>query len=152
MPFIVSDGVTQLSNTVTTYHPAAISPVNNAFRRFGDISKTQNILFNMRQVFSASKWRGFSIVEDVGLVGNPAVRAKCRDRISVIGELLMLIDQLYNMGILFSKTPSINSIKAPGAVTVRSDGGGFNFLMAAQYSGEGGIISGVITIDTAVSS
>ncbi|GMO27992.1 MAG: hypothetical protein Pg6A_15780 [Termitinemataceae bacterium] len=152
MPLIVQDGVTQLSNTITTYHPGTISQDNNAFRRFVDISKTQNILFNIHAIFSTAKWRGFSVVEDAGLVGNPKVRAKCRDRIAVVGELFSLIDQFYDMGILFSKTPSINSLKQPDAITLRPDGSGFNILMASQYSGEGGIISGVITIDTGVSN
>ncbi|MDR2490275.1 MAG: hypothetical protein LBD20_02615 [Spirochaetaceae bacterium] len=151
-PLIVEDGVTQTTNTITSYHSSAISPENNAYRRFVDISKTQNVLFNVKRTFSSAKWRGFIVVEDAGTVGRPDVRARCRDRIAVIGELMMLIDQFYDMGVLFSKTPSVESLKNPQNVQLRPDGGGFNINLDMQYSGEGGIISAVINIDTAVSA
>jgi len=58
----VKDGVINLSDTVTFYHPAG-DPLP-AYRFVVDIIKLQNIIFNLDLIFATSEWDGAPLIPD----------------------------------------------------------------------------------------
>lgn len=68
----VKDGVVNLSDTVTFYHPTdqTIPP----YRFVVDIVKIQNLLFNLSLIFSTDEWDGAPLLPDSDPTVNPAAR------------------------------------------------------------------------------
>jgi len=58
----VKDGVINLSDTVTFYHPSG-DPIP-AYRYVCDIVKIQNILFNLDLIFAVPEWDGAPLIPD----------------------------------------------------------------------------------------
>lgn len=64
----VRDGVINISDTVTHYHPDG-DPLP-AYRYVVDIVKLQNIIFNIELVFATPEWDGAPLVPDFQVVSN----------------------------------------------------------------------------------
>lgn len=58
----VSDGVVNVSDTVTMYHPDG--EVNPAYRFVKDIVALQNIIFNVDLIFNTAEWDGAPLIPD----------------------------------------------------------------------------------------
>jgi phage tail sheath gpL-like len=68
----VIDGVVNMSNTVTMYHPTGESPPAYGF--VCDIVKLQNIIFNLNMIFASSDWAGKPLIPDNQPTANPNSR------------------------------------------------------------------------------
>jgi phage tail sheath gpL-like len=68
----VIDGVVNISNVVTFYHPTGEVPP--AYRYVCDIVKLQNVIYNADLIFSQPEWAGAPLVPDNQLVTNPTAK------------------------------------------------------------------------------
>lgn len=68
----VKDGVINLSDTVTFYHPSG-DPLP-AYRYVCDIVKLQNIIFNLNLIFATTEWDGAPLIPDDQPTINPAAK------------------------------------------------------------------------------
>ena len=68
----VKDGVVNISDVVTFYHPTGEDPP--AYRYVVDIVKLQNIVFNLDYEFSKVEWNGAPLIPDDQATVNPAAR------------------------------------------------------------------------------
>ena len=68
----VKDGVVNLSDTVTFYHPTGetIPP----YRFVNDIVKIQTILFNLNLIFATDEWDGAPLLPDADPTVNPSAK------------------------------------------------------------------------------
>lgn len=65
----VKDGVVNISDTVTMYHPTGEEPP--AYRYVVDIVKLQNMLFNVALIFESDEWNGAPLIPDDQATVNP---------------------------------------------------------------------------------
>lgn len=84
----VVDGVMQLADIVTFYHPDGEEPP--AYRYVVDIVKLQNIIFNLDAIFSAPRWNGAPLLPDSDATTNPAAKRPKDAK----GEIFGLLDSL----------------------------------------------------------
>lgn len=84
----VKDGVVNLSDTVTFYHPTG-NPTP-AYRYVCDIVKLQNILFNLDLIFATEEWDGAPLIPDNQPTTNPTAKKPKMAR----AEIAALIDSL----------------------------------------------------------
>ncbi|MCP4209823.1 MAG: phage tail protein [Shimia sp.] len=68
----VVDGVVELSDTVTFYHPTGEEPP--AYRYVVDIVKLQNIIFNLDLIFAGVEWNGAPLIPDEQPTTNAAAK------------------------------------------------------------------------------
>jgi phage tail sheath gpL-like len=68
----VKDGVVNLSDTVTFYHPSG--DPTPAYRYVVDIVKVQNIIFNLNLIFENAEWDGAPLIPDDQPTTNKAAR------------------------------------------------------------------------------
>lgn len=68
----VKDGVVNVSDTVTFYHPTG-DPLP-AYRYVVDIVKLQNIIFNIDLIFNSKRWDGKPLIPDDQVTTNPEAR------------------------------------------------------------------------------
>jgi len=68
----VKDGVINLSDTVTFYHPSG-DPLP-AYRYVVDIIKVMNILFNLDLIFATAEWDGAPLIPDDQPTTNPTAK------------------------------------------------------------------------------
>lgn len=68
----VIDGVVNLSDTVTFYHPDG--DVNPAYRYVVDIIRLQTIIYNLNLIFDSEDWAGAPLIPDADPTVNPAAR------------------------------------------------------------------------------
>lgn len=149
-PTRVRNGVVELQNVVTFYHPADVPVDSNGYRSMRNISILQNILSNIRTNFESERWRGFSIVEDVALVTNIRNREKARDVGSVIDDLVALATDFEGLAWLYTASFTIAQLAEPGAVSVRPGTTGFDSVLKIILSGEGGILDTEVQFDTSI--
>jgi len=68
----VKDGVVNLSDVVTFYHPTGEEPP--AFRKVVTIMKLMNVLFNLDLIYKTEEWDGAPLVPDDQLVTEPTAK------------------------------------------------------------------------------
>jgi len=68
----VNDGVINVSDAVTFYHPEGDS--TPAYRYVVDIVKLQNIIFNLDLIFAQESWAGAPLVPDADPTVNPSAK------------------------------------------------------------------------------
>lgn len=68
----VKDGVVNLSDTVTMYHPDG--DPTPAYRYVVDVVRLQNIVFNLDLIFAASDWNGAPLIPDNQATTNRAAK------------------------------------------------------------------------------
>lgn len=84
----VKDGVVNLSDTITFFHPAG--EVDPAFRYVVDIVKLQQIIFNLGLIFETPEWDGAPLIPD----GQPTTNSTAKRPSSAIAAVNTLIDSL----------------------------------------------------------
>jgi hypothetical protein len=115
-----------------------------------NISITQNILYNKYTTYKADKWTGCTLVKDKAAVTVAASRAKARDTEDIRDTELDLITSFAANAWIYDKQYSIDALKDPDAIQIRTGGDGFTTQVPYIYSGIGNIIDTLSLIDTSV--
>lgn len=149
-PTFVKSGSVVMQNVVTFYHPDSVPVTSNGYRSMRNISILQNWLNAQASAFETEKWDGISIVADTQNVTNVESRKKARDVEAVKDELLALINSAEANAWIYSASFSIDSLKEPTAVTVRTGGDGFVSTLKIVLSGEGNILDNITEFDTSI--
>lgn len=102
----VVDGVVQLSDVVTFYHPTG-DPIP-AYRYVVDIVKLQNIIYNLNLIFSAAEWAAAPLIPD----GQATVNPNARTPKAAKSEIAALCDSLGLQAIISDPTTAKKSITA----------------------------------------
>lgn len=84
----VEDGVVELSDTVTFYHPTG--ETDPAYRYLVDIVRLQNVTFNFEQEFSKDEWNGAPFIPD----GQATTNRNARKPKSVKTAAFSVLDRL----------------------------------------------------------
>lgn len=107
----VKDGVVNISDTVTHWHPTGEDPP--AYRYVCDVVKLQNIIYNLALRFATSDWDGAPLIPD----DQPTVNPDAKQPKMARAELSGLIDSLADEAIISdpetakeSSTAAINSM------------------------------------------
>jgi len=128
----VKDGVVEVSDTVTMYHPTG-EPVP-AYRYVCDIVKLQNIIFNYDLTFANDEWDGAPLIPDNQATVNPEAK-KPKMAIAALGAV---IDSLgLNALISDPKTAKENTLAEISAVNPKR----LDIASTVQLSGNTNIIS-----------
>ena len=143
-------GVLEIQNMMTFYRPEDVPPASNGYRFMRSIALLQNIMFNISLNFRGPRWKGFYVVEDVGLVTNPEAARKARDTDSVRNDLVGLTEDFAGFGWIFSETPTLEALEKADAVVLRENGTGFDITYRVVFSGEGGILNTRVEFDTSL--
>jgi hypothetical protein len=143
---MVKNGNLTFQNLITFYRPDDVDPESNGYRDMEDISRTQNILANIRARFETEKWMGCFIVEDVATVTDVDAKEKARDVGTVIDELIALADEFASLGWIYQA----NYTKENLTVTLRDGLTGFDNYFPVIYSGNVNILNTDIVFDTSI--
>lgn len=146
-PTTVKNGGIALQNVVTFYRPDSVPAANNGYRSMRNISITQNVLNQLRTYFSTANWRNTTIVQNAARVTNPASQRRVKDIQAVKNALLFNAGQMEANGWLFSLDQTQNGLAKEGSVVYRTGGTGFDYFLELVYSGEGGILNGLVIFD-----
>ena len=84
----VKDGVANVADTVTFYHPTG-DPIP-AYRFVVDIVKLQNIIFNLDLEFATKKWDGAPLIPD----DQPTVNADAKKPKTAVAAVSAILDSL----------------------------------------------------------
>lgn len=84
----VKDGVINLSDTVTFYHPEG-DPIP-AYRYIVDIMKIQTIIFNLALIFATAEWDGAPLIPD----DQPTVNPKAKKPKTAVADIASMVDSL----------------------------------------------------------
>jgi phage tail sheath gpL-like len=147
---MVKDGVLTIQNLITFYRPASVAPESNGYRAMRNISILQNLLYNFRQNFERSKWKGITIVQDTSNVSSVISRQKARDVDSVLDDLVALADEFAGNAWLYTAEYTKSELQKGDKVTLRAGLTGFDIVFPVILSGEGGIYNSLITFDTSI--
>jgi hypothetical protein len=147
-PTKVKSGEVYLQNVITMYRPDNVPEDSNGYREMANISKLQNMMYTMRQLFENEKWQGISIVEDIAQVTSTVDREKARDIDSVKDDLVALYRAWASKAWIADSQFSIDALKESGSVEVRSGGDGFTITTKAILSGVANIYDNTIQFDT----
>lgn len=147
----LSGGVLEVSDSVSFYHPDSIPWASNGYAEGANLSKVQNISYNLRSWFESERYQAFTIVADVSKVTNVVARTKARDINFILGDLTALAREFEGQGWLYSADFTINLLQGGGYVSIRGDGLGFTIIMPVQFSGVGKIIDLTYQFDTKIS-
>jgi len=128
----VKDGVVNLSDTVTFYHPTG--DTTPAYRYVVDIIKIMNIIFNVDIIFAGKPWDGAPLVPNSQATTNPLAK-KPKDAIAALATLTDNLD--------------LQAITADGATTKKAIQAGINgqnpkrldVIYPVKVSGNANIIS-----------
>jgi len=128
----VKDGVINLSDTVTFYHPDG--DPTPAYRFVADIVKLQNIIFNLNLIFATPEWDGAPLIPD----DQPTINRDAKKPKSAVAAVASLVDSLgLNAIISDPKT-------AKTTIVAEIDAGNpkrLNVALTVQLSGNTNIIS-----------
>ena len=92
----VKDGVINMSDTVTMYHPTG--DALPAFRYVVDVVKLQNIIFNLELIFATDQWNGAPLLPDGDATSNPNAKtpsmavAAVNTRLEALGLAAIISD------------------------------------------------------------
>lgn len=126
------DGVAQLSDTVTFYHPDGDEAP--AYRYAVDVEKVRNILFNLRLIFADVEWDGAPMIPDGQATDEPTAKQP-KDAVTAVAEL---VDNLALKAIISDPDTAKGTIQAAidGANPKR-----LNVSVTMQIGGNSNIIS-----------
>lgn len=128
----VKDGVINISDTITFYHPSG-DPLP-AYRFVVDIVKLQNILFNTDLIFANTEWDGAPLIPD----GQPTINPAAKKPSTAVAAIASMLDSLALNAIISDPETAKKSITAVinGANPKRLD-----VVYTVQLSGNSNIIS-----------
>lgn len=128
----VKDGVVNLSDTVTFYHPTGDQ--TPAYRYVCDIVKIQNIIFNLSIIFATAEWDGAPLIPDDQPTVNPSAKQPKMAKAAVNA----MIDSLALNAILSDpKVAKSNTVAQISSQNPKR----LDIAMIAQLSGNTNIIS-----------
>lgn len=128
----VKDGVINLSDTVTFYHPTG-DPIP-AYRFVCDIVKLQNILFNFNLIFATAEWDGAPLIPD----NQPTVNRSAKKPKTAVAAVASLLDSLgLNAIISDPETAKANTFAEIDSQNPKR----LNLVTTVQLSGNTNIIS-----------
>jgi phage tail sheath gpL-like len=128
----VKDGVINLSDTVTFYHPSG-DPIP-AYRYVCDIVKLQNIIFNLNLIFATDEWDGAPLIPD----NQPTVNPEAKQPKMAVAAANALIDSLaLNAIISDPKTAKSNTVAQISEQNPKR----LDIALTVQLSGNTNIIS-----------
>jgi len=81
----VIDGVTEIADLVTCYHPSGEEPP--AYRYVVDIQKLMTTIYNFDNTFGAAEWKSAPLVPDAEPTRNPAAR-KPKDAVTAAANIV----------------------------------------------------------------
>lgn len=84
----VKDGVVNVSDTVTFYHPTG-DPIP-AYRFVVDIVKLQNIIFNLDLIFATAEWDGAPLIPD----DQPTINRDAKKPKTAVAAVAAMLDSL----------------------------------------------------------
>jgi phage tail sheath gpL-like len=102
----VRDGVINLSDTITFYHPDG--DPTPAYRYVVDIIKLQNILFNLDLIFVTPEWDGAPLIPD----NQPTTNRSAKKPKSAVAAIAALVDSLGLNAIISDPATAKASISA----------------------------------------
>jgi len=102
----VKDGVVNLSDTITFYHPTG-DPIP-AYRFVVDIVKLQNIIFNLDLEFASTKWDGAALIPD----DQPTVDPNAKKPKTAVAAAAAIVNSLGLNAILSDTKSTIPDIAA----------------------------------------
>lgn len=102
----VKDGVIEVSDVVTMYHPAA-DPLP-AYRHVVDIVKIMQILFNLGLIFETAEWDGAPLIPD----GQPTSNPDAKHPSAAVAAVATMIDNLALNAIISDPTTAKATIIA----------------------------------------
>lgn len=128
----VKDGVINLSDTVTFYHPSG-DPIP-AYRYVCDIVKLQNIIFNLNLIFATDEWDGAPLIPD----DQPTINPEAKQPKMAVAAANALIDSLgLNAIISDPKTAKENTVAQISEQNPKR----LDVALTVQLSGNTNIIS-----------
>lgn len=140
----VRDGVVNVSDTVTMYHPTGEEPP--AYRYVCDIVKLQNVIFNVDLQFNNAEWDGAPLIPDDQPTVNPEAK-KPKNARAVLGVLAdnlglnaLISDPEYSKANTQCEIDSMNPkrlntvfpVKVSGNVNIHSIDLNFGFYFGTQ--------------------
>ena len=126
------DGLVNLSDTVTFYHPDGEEPP--AYRYVVDIVKLQNVIFNLDLIFNSEEWDGAPLIPD----DQPTVNPAAKQPKAAVAAVNSLIDFLALEAIVSDpKTAKANTIAEIDSQNPKR----LNVQLTLQLSGNVNIIS-----------
>ncbi len=103
---IVRDGVAEISDVVTTFHP--VGETNPGYRFYKDIVKTSNVLFNLDLIFNNRTWDGAPLIPD----DQPTTNARAKRPKDAVAVLSVLANNL-GLDAIISDVPfTLENIRA----------------------------------------
>jgi phage tail sheath gpL-like len=128
----VKDGVINISDTVTFYHPSG-DPIP-AYRYVCDIVKLQNIIFNVNLIFATDEWDGAPLIPD----DQPTINSEAKQPKMAVAAANALIDSLgLNAIISNPKTAKENTLAQISEQNPKR----LDIALTVQLSGNTNIIS-----------
>jgi len=122
----VKDGVVNISDVVTFYHPSG--DPTPAYRFVTDIVKLQNIIFNLDLIFANAEWDGAPLIPD----DQPTTNRDAKKPKTAVAEIGSMLDSLGLNAIIsdpetakantFAEIDSQNPKRLNAAVTVQLSG------------------------------
>lgn len=122
----VKDGVINISDVVTFYHPTG--DTNPAYRFVVDIVRLQNIIFNLDLVFASDEWDGAPLIPD----DQPTVNSAAKKPKTAVAAIAAIVDSLGLNAIISDPETAKNSIQAEIDV---SNPKRLNAVVTVQLSG-----------------
>ena len=128
----VKDGVVNLSDTVTFYHPSG--DLTPAYRYVVDVIKVMNILFNQELIFATPEWDGAPLIPDNQATTNRSAKQPK----SAVTAIASLVDSLALQAIISDPETAKASITAS---INESNPKRLDTVWTVQISGNSNIIS-----------
>lgn len=128
----VKDGVVNISDTVTFYHPEG--DLTPAYRYVVDIVKLQNIIFNVDLIFASDSWDGAPLIPD----NQPTVNPAAKKPVMAVAALGVLLDDLALQALISDPETAKTNTQA---VISSSNAKRLDVATVVQLSGNTNIIS-----------
>jgi len=128
----ISDGVVEMSDTVTFYHPTGES--NPPYRFVNDQIKVWNVIFNAHLIFAADEWKGAPLIPD----DQPTANRTAKKPKHAKAAIAQMIDNLALDSILSDPKTAKESIQAGISTTNPRR---LDIAFTVQIAGNTGIIS-----------
>jgi phage tail sheath gpL-like len=128
----VVDGVIQLADIITMYHPTG--DPTPAYSYVVDIVKLQNIIYNLNLIFETPEWDGAPLIPD----DQPTANRAARKPKSAVAEISTLIDSLGLAAIISDPDAAKETVQAE---IDSQNPKRLNIAFTVQLSGNANIIS-----------
>jgi phage tail sheath gpL-like len=149
---LVKSGAVYLQNVITMYHPDDVSQNSNAYREMRNIAILQNIAYNWWLNFEGEKWKGKTIVSDTNRVSDINARLYVVDMDTYREDAVALILLFEKNAWIYEAAFSIEELKQPGSIAIRTGNDGFEANIKLILSGVLNIIDNRIFVDTSIAT